>query len=106
MRTYSLYLSTLTGQQQIVANVPSSIGFNGTISGTTLSLTSAIASSIPTGVFFMTGGTINWITGGIGASIGSVYGIGQSASYGTSTAFSTLLTLNVTSTTLPISANQ
>ena len=106
MRTYSLYLSTLTGQQQVTANVPASISFYGLISGTTLTLTTAISSNIPTGVFFMTGGTINWITGGSGTAISSVYTIGQSASYVTPTLFTTLLTLNVTSTTSPISLNQ
>ena len=106
MRTYSLYLSTSTGQQQITANVPSSIGFNATITGTTLSLTSSITSSIPTGIFFMTGGTINWITGGSGTSIGSVYTIGLSSSFTTATLFISILSLNVTSTTSPITLNQ
>ena len=91
MRTYSLYLSTLTGQQQVVANVPALISFNAIIVGTTLTLTTATASNIPTGVFFMTGGTINWITGGSGTAISLVYTIGQSASFASPTLFTTLL---------------
>lgn len=91
MRTYSLYLSTLTGQNLIQATIPSStISFTGTITGTTLTITSALSASLPAGLFFAANNVVNWITTGSGTAVNSVYGVGVAATVSTATTFTSI----------------
>ena len=104
MRTHSLYLSTLTGQNAISANIPPAISFTGTIVGTTLTLTAVASANIPTGTFFYNE-TLKWITGGSGTAINAVYTVGVSMS-ATGVTFTSTPAFNISATSAAIGLTQ